>query len=74
MQRGQAPHKAVTSARANTDAATMWRLRCEWVEEKHADLEKEHARLQAEYAQLHSGYKSALARLYVALDRQHCGY
>ncbi len=70
MQRGQAPHKAATSARANTDAATMWRLRCESIEEQHADLEREYARLQKEFAQLHSGYRDALGRLYVALDRQ----
>ncbi len=71
MKQGQPPHKAVTAARANGDAATMWRLRCESIEEQHADLEKEYARLQAEFAQLHSGYRDALGRLYRALDRQH---
>ncbi|MDP9381235.1 MAG: hypothetical protein M3Q29_14015 [Chloroflexota bacterium] len=71
MQRGQAPHKAVTSAKANKDVAEQWRLLWESSEERCQDLERELETVRAQYAQLHSGYKSALARLYVALDKQH---
>ncbi len=69
MQRGQAPHRAVTSAKANKDAAQTWRLYARDLEERYAELQAEHLALQGQYSELRAGYQSALSRLHYALTR-----